>query len=306
MRITSPVAALGLALLAAAPAAQAASVYPTNQCVSSKQKAAGTYCKSVLGAQAKWNTTQDAAKRDASIAKAGDKLDKAWLKAEEKSLKAGVDCVDTTLTSDAAASLVDSAAGAILADVNDGLNLGVKSDASCGAKIVKAAGVDCSKILVAQSAFIKALAKDPTGEKRDGKIAKASQAFTKTFLKEVEKGCPTTATAISVGSAVDGVTDAIVTNTIVSPNVDDSQFTTISPTGPIQYQGKTLSPTCMDGSPYSYFVKRGTVNKVLYYYQGGGACWESTTCGLPVCDTNVTPGDNPNGATSGFFNLSNP
>jgi hypothetical protein len=67
----------------------------------------------------------------------------------------------------------------------------------------------------------------------------------------------------------------------------------------------------MDGSTYSFFVKRGSVNKLVMYYQGGGACWDQTTCGIPTCDTTVDPtdpihGDNPNNQHSGFADMSNP
>lgn len=92
------------------------------------------------------------------------------------------------------------------------------------------------------------------------------------------------------------------------PLPPDTAFRTISPVGPIEYEGRELFPMCMDGSPYHFFVKRGSVNKVLMYYQGGGACWEQLTCSVPVCDTSVDPegSDNPNGRTTGFTNLSNP
>jgi hypothetical protein len=88
----------------------------------------------------------------------------------------------------------------------------------------------------------------------------------------------------------------------------DTAFQVISPVGPIEYEGRTLNPMCMDGSPYHFFAKRGSVNKLLMYYQGGGACWEQLTCSLPACDTNVDPdgGDNPNNRASGFGDLSNP
>jgi hypothetical protein len=88
----------------------------------------------------------------------------------------------------------------------------------------------------------------------------------------------------------------------------DTAFRTISPTGPIEYEGKDLFPTCMNGTPYHFFVKRGSVNKLLMYYQGGGACWDQLTCSVPVCDTSVDPegSDNPNNRTQGFADLSDP
>ena len=88
----------------------------------------------------------------------------------------------------------------------------------------------------------------------------------------------------------------------------DDEFRTISPVGPVEYDGRELNPVCMDGSPYHFFAKRGSVNKLLMYYQGGGACWEQLTCSIPVCDPNVDPDDddNPNNGGSGFADLSNP
>ncbi|HEY8516915.1 MAG TPA: pectin acetylesterase-family hydrolase [Candidatus Binatia bacterium] len=88
----------------------------------------------------------------------------------------------------------------------------------------------------------------------------------------------------------------------------DTEFRMISPVGPIEYEGRELFPMCMDGSPYHFWAKRGSVNKLLVYYQGGGACWNQLTCSLPACDTNVDPngGDNPNFHGSGFANLNDP
>lgn len=307
-RISSLAAGLALAALVVPAPARGASVYPTNQCVDSKQRAAGAYCKAILHAHAKFQRTQDAGVRDAMLAKAAAALDGAWLKAEAKSQGAGVDCVDTTLTSDAAQALIDSAAGAILDQVEDGLHPGAKADARCANRLLNAASEACGRLLNAEGAFVRALGRDPQREKLGARQATARAKMLRVFARLRGKGCPTGATGASVGALVDGVVADLVTNTIVSPNVDDTQFTTIAPSGSIRYQGRDLRAQCMDGSPYAYFVKRGSVNKVLYYYQGGGACWESTTCGLPVCDTNVNPngGDNPNNVSTGFADIDNP
>ncbi len=108
-----------------------------------------------------------------------------------------------------------------------------------------------------------------------------------------------TLTALGAAGCGDDATQAIA---------PDEAFRTISPVGPIEYEGQQLSPQCMDGSPYHFFVRRGSVNKVLMYYQGGGACWEQLTCSVPVCDDNVNPegGDNPNNRSSGFGDYNNP
>lgn len=39
--------------------------------------------------------------------------------------------------------------------------------------------------------------------------------------------------------------------------------------------GKTV---CANGSPYAFFVRPGTVNRVLLYFGGGGACFSQETC----------------------------
>ncbi|MFM8984450.1 MAG: hypothetical protein ACKONH_00050, partial [Planctomycetia bacterium] len=43
------------------------------------------------------------------------------------------------------------------------------------------------------------------------------------------------------------------------------------------------------------------VNKLLMYYQGGGACWDDATCSLPTCepDENANGRDEPNGIRPG-------
>jgi hypothetical protein len=301
-------AAVAAALALGASAVQAAAVYPTNICVSSKQKEAGKYCRSVFNAWARFEERQDAGVRDAAIQAAADKLDKYWGKAETKSQSRGVDCVDTTATAADMRASIDAAASALVADVNGGLDLGQHQEARCGAKLLRAAATKCNKLLAAESVFVRTLANSGSADKRDDKETKASTKFSKAWARVIANGCPTTAVVGDVEGEVDDISQSVVTNTTVSPNVDDTQFTTITPTGPIEYEGRSLNPTCMNSSPYSYFVKRGSVNKLLVYYQGGGACWENLTCSVPVCDTNVNPAgsDNPNNATTGFADISNP
>lgn len=37
---------------------------------------------------------------------------------------------------------------------------------------------------------------------------------------------------------------------------------------------------CANGEPYAFFVRPADPGKLLIYFQGGGACWDRTTCGL--------------------------
>lgn len=305
---------IGLAALALAGVtgtALAAKPYPTNQCVSAKQKEAGAYCQRVLKAWSGWEGKQDGAKRDAAFAKADAKLHAAWLKAELNAEKAGVDCAQTTLTADATRGFVDSAIGVFVADVNSSLDLGNKDHAKCGGKVLAAAATQCLGLMKSESLFVKSLAKDPTGAKRNAAQNKVHDKFIKSFFKATDgPNCPIGVSVVQAQVAVDLVVHDLVQNTTNSPNVDPDVFTTISPTGTTSYLGKDLKPVCMNGSPYSFFVKRGTTNKVVMYYQGGGACWEQLTCSVPVCDSNVdvNGGDNPNNGLPhpGFADLSNP
>jgi len=292
-------------LLAATPRPAQARPYPTNTCVGRKQVEAGGYCRRVLEAWAGWARRRDDAGRDAKIAKAAAELDRAWAKAEAKAAQNGVDCADTTLSSDALTGLVGSAAGAIVARVDDGLDLDVGAEARCGRRLLDAAARTCARLLAVERTFVRNPARDPDGVKRDAGRARAAAGFSGAFDRARRKGCPMAATADGLEALVDELVADVVTRTTVSPNVPDTGFTTISPTGTTPYLGQNLTPTCIKDTPYHFFVKRGRVNKLLMYYQGGGACWDSLTCSIPVCDPDVDPNstDNPNFTPVGFFDL---
>jgi hypothetical protein len=293
---------LSIAGLGAARTAGAASFsYAVNDCVSMKQKLAGGYCKSVLKAWATFETKGDVGKRDAAIQKAAATLATKWSAAEAKAAKKGADCVETTLPVTQAQTLIDAATSALVDDTNAGLDLGTKSDAACGKKILAAAATACQKLLQADGSFIKKLAK---ADVRDKKQASAHSKFVASFDKARAKSCPTAATSADLQSRLDGIDADIVANTIVSPNVDDTQFTTISAPDTIKYQKKQLAPQCIHGQPYEFFVKRGSVNKVVMYYEGGGACWDPTTCGAPTCTADIDV--DPNSSAPGFADLTNP
>ncbi len=42
--------------------------------------------------------------------------------------------------------------------------------------------------------------------------------------------------------------------------------------------GDTL---CSDGSPYSFYLRKGASNRVVVHFEGGGACWDHESCSLP-------------------------
>ncbi len=57
------------------------------------------------------------------------------------------------------------------------------------------------------------------------------------------------------------------------------------PDGLIAGQWTAFEPggdtVCADGSDYTYYVRPGTVNKLVVDFEGGGACWNGGTCGGP-------------------------
>ena len=307
-----------IAIVAIWSAQQArAGVYPTNTCVSAKMTAAAAYCQSALKAWSTWEKKQDDAKRDAALGKAVTKLGESWTKAETKATDKDVDCAQTTLSLPDLQSLVDAAVTDVKDEINIGLNLGDKDNAKCGMKLLNAASKKCGSLLKAEATYIKKLGKNMAAANREAQKTKAGDLFTESWNKATAVACPTTATKNDIEGKIDDLNDQVVTDTTVSPNVDDTQFTTITPTNPTPYLGKSLEPVCKDGlAPYAFFVKRGSVNKLLMYYQGGGACWNEVTCGgtswtsyQALCDTtvNTSGSDNPNHPDNhyGFGDLSN-
>ncbi len=282
-----------------------AAVYPVNRCVGQKQEKAGDYCSQALSAWGSWLQRQNDGARQNAIAHSATRMDRSWARAETRSAARGSDCADATLSAPAARGLADVAVAEIVSAVSAGLGLGKTADARCGRKLLRAAGGLCDAALAAESKHIRQLAEDSDGSQLAQSLAEASERFGRIWARALGPDCPTTATAEQVEARVDALRAEVVYQTIVSPNVDDSQYTTYSPTGTTEYLGLELTPTCIFDTPYHYFAKRGSVNKLLMYYQGGGACWEQLTCGIPVCADSVSQSDNPNGFSSGFADLSN-
>ena len=295
-------------MLAPEPARSAA--YPVNVCVGRKQNDAGNYCKAVFHAWSAWETSQDSGRRDRSLQRAATRVAARWARAEANARRQGTDCTDTTLGSAAAQSLIDGAVGGVVTAINAGLDLGSAANARCGRALLSAAALDCAGILTAEGIHVKDLQGDADGSVRDAALAAASAAFGRAWTEQIGAGCPTTATQGDIEGGIDAVAADLVHDTIVSPYVDDTQFTTYAPASPTRYLGRDFTPICMNGSPYYFFAKRGTVNKLVMYYQGGGACWNSLTCGVPSCDTTVDPSptgsDSPNNVHTGFADLGNP
>jgi hypothetical protein len=310
-RISGHVIAFTIAVTAvtAVPMAQAA-LYPTNACVSVKMAAAAAYCQRALNAWSTWEVRQNDARRDSALSNAAKSLGNRWQRAEAATTNKGVDCAETTLSSSALQSVVDTTVTDVVNGINTGLDLGNPANARCGRKLLTAVAAKCAGLLRAEAKYIMRLSRSTAGAARDAARTRVERTFADQWFEATAHSCPTTATKSAIESKVDNLDDQVVMDTTVSPNVDDTEFTTITPPNPTTYLHRQYSPECMDGSTYSFFVKRGSVNKLVMYYQGGGACWNQNTCGIPLCDTTVNPSgsDNPNDPANhyGFGDLSNP
>lgn len=67
---------------------------------------------------------------------------------------------------------------------------------------------------------------------------------------------------------------------------------------------------CANGSEFAFWVRPADPTKVVLFLEGGGACWDATTCAFSdanstTYDWNVTGGDDPM-FQSGIFDLSHP
>jgi hypothetical protein len=89
---------------------------------------------------------------------------------------------------------------------------------------------------------------------------------------------------------------------------------------PVRLDGRTFEATCSEfpgaDPAYSFWARRGTENKLVIYFDGGGACWDDVTCSVPRLANSRGEGDgfykaellnsdNPN-RMSGIFDLDNP
>jgi len=282
--------------------------YAANLCVGDKQAAAAAFCRSTFEAWAAWDGDQDDSARDAALASIRTDLGSAWDAAESSAEAQSANCSDLALTSSEAGTEIESLVASIKDTINDGLDLGQTEQAQCGMALLQAAGTTCEQALVAQGAYIADLAADPDGATLEAAKMAAANAFFSTWADATSGTCPTTATDERVGADVGSLVDRIVLDTTVTPGLDDQAFTALEP-GPTEYLGRTYEPQCMQGDQYRYFAKRGTVNKLLIYYEGGGACWNHSSCSAPTCTTEpVTRIEDVYAGTfhSGFADLTNP
>ncbi len=62
-------------------------------------------------------------------------------------------------------------------------------------------------------------------------------------------------------------------------------FVKLNPTS-VMIDGRTLTPTCSKApgtqADFHFWARRGSVDKLVVFFEGGGACWDGGTCALPI------------------------
>ncbi len=299
-----------LDLLRAATGARADDGYPTNTCVARKLNATAGVCKSLFEALGKAQRKGGAPKIASAVAKAKKKLARAWQEAEATAAKRGVDCKETTATADALVTQLVADAETFAGGIT-----GARAP-----RLLSAAGLACHETLKAEGELVAKPDRDPQRQRHDKKVAgirtrlggtwrklTKPESFTKLKGRYAEGGLDpfVYSFADQVGDRLGSLTDAIVFSTTVSPAVPDDTTKMYEATA-VDYDGRHFEPICSKGTPYAFFAKRGTVNKVFYYFQGGGACFDHLTCSAPVYDDAVDASDDPALFTTGFANLNDP
>jgi hypothetical protein len=304
-RIHAFAAVLAFAALPQAASALAQYGDAEFECVSAKQRAAAQYCHAALQAWSGSERQGNETVREKKLANAGRTLARHFEQAEAISARSGVDCVDQTATAPDLEASTAAAVAELAGAINAALDLDSKRDAQCGASLLRGAADLCRDLLFAESRHTRSAPSGGDAAKREAEQAKAGDRFSGVYSRA---GCEV-ASESEIADSVAAISDAAVLATVVSPLLDDTEFQPVSPVGPIEYEGATLDPRCGfdDDSDYHFFVKRGSVNKLVVYYQGGGACWENLTCGLPVCKDGSDPiADDPDNFPGGFGDLQNP
>src|SRR5262245_41327527 len=89
----------------------------------------------------------------------------------------------------------------------------------------------------------------------------------------------------------------------------DGSLMSRSPGGnKIEPGGETM---CAHGTPYAYWVRPGTRDDLLVYFEGGGGCWNADTCRDTgeefngFYDSRITANDNP-AYRGGVLDMDNP
>jgi hypothetical protein len=129
-------------------------------------------------------------------------------------------------------------------------------------------------------------------------------------IARVFVGAAFIAVAVSCGGgsdSADSVVDSSAPGT-ATPVVTDAPITEPPTTEPTVIAWETIDAPadcmCADGSPYSYFVREADPTKVMFFLEGGGACFSGAMC-APGSDSYNQDIGAPGGDAFGIFDFAN-
>jgi hypothetical protein len=291
------VAVAALLVLSAAPAAWARGSQSIESCAARKLRASASACFHIL-------TSHAPSPQTPAVEQVIAGLERTFANVESVPLASGTACGEATGPADPVAELLVEAGDSLAALL--GPSAGWR-----GRKQVHAAADLCKGLLVAEADHLLVRFDDRLREGLEEDREEARGRFDLLFQMAMMIGPIGGPDAEEVAAMVGELVGRVLLAIAVSPQVSP-EWEMIEPAAMVSYEGQQLEPMCWDGNPWVFFVKRGSVNKLVMYYQGGGACWNHVTCaGVPpivgpTFKQSTGPGDNPANATTGFANLDHP
>ncbi len=205
----------------------------------------------------------------ADLAEARARFVASWATAEAGPVAEGLGCSDLALTTQQAIDLLELTRDTLAAAVGGGPN-----GTDCAGRFFDAVGAMCETSLDAEAGYYAGQGASDAETRLDETRESARRDFLPRSDAALSDGCVDEDEVTTVSNQGRMETDALVDqlsfDVVTAANVDQQQYITLSPTGTVDYEGRALTPTCMDGSDYHFFARRGTVNKLVMYYQGGG------------------------------------
>jgi hypothetical protein len=128
-------------------------------------------------------------------------------------------------------------------------------------------------------------------------------------------GATVLALAVSCGGGSDSTSTDSATDSSAAATDAPSTSDAPSTEAPVDTEPREISwetidaPAdcmCADGSPYSYFVREADPTKVMFYLEGGGACFAGPMCAPGSDSYKQDVGSAPGEGATGIFDFDNP
>ena len=128
-------------------------------------------------------------------------------------------------------------------------------------------------------------------------------------------GATVLALAVSCGGGSDSTSTDSATDSSTAATEAPSTSDAPSTEAPVDTEPREISwetidaPAdcmCADGSPYSYFVREADPTKVMFYLEGGGACFAGPMCAPGSDSYKQDVGSTPGEGATGIFDFDNP